>query len=146
MRKVITNFVLLCLWGCSCSNHSDFAKAVAKDAQKNFSSHKEFFKSFSFEGRLDTKRYCEKCNRNKYQFVISLNMKKPDSVGFANTFFEPYYTLYRGNQLTISVPENIYNSLKEGDIIKKEPRSNVLHCNEQRYDLLSAKDFQWLAE
>lgn len=130
---------------CSC-DHWGYAKAVKKDAERSYRLHKQFFKSLGIKGVVREKKYCEKCDYNKYQFIIDLKQKKPETIEISNLSYQPYYFFSNENQLTISVSKLMYESAKEGASIEKKIGSDSLIWEGRQYNLLSGKEKQWLAE
>jgi hypothetical protein len=111
-----------------------------------FASHKEFFKSLEFSGVIAEKKYCNECQLNKYEMVVDLREKKPDTIELGNLSYQPYYFFNDKNKLTISVTQQIYNSVEKGSLIEKKMNSDSLTFLGLKYRLLSERKSQWLAE
>jgi hypothetical protein len=129
------------LWG-----YIGYARAIRNDAQRLFVSHKEFFKSLEFSGVIAEKKYCSECQLNKYEMVVDLREKKPDTIEFGNLSYPPYYFFNGTNQLTISVTMQIYNAAEKDSSIKKEVNSDSLSLPGLKCRLLSDQKMQWIAQ
>jgi hypothetical protein len=129
----------------SCEN-INYAKSVHKDAERLFRSHKDFFKSLAFSGVVSEKKYCEKCQLNKFQIMINLKEKKPEIIDLGNLSYQPYYFFNNENQLIISVTQYLYGSMKEGSLVEKKMYSDSLIRERQQFILLSEKKSLWLPD
>jgi len=138
--------LILCFWSCSHSSYYDYSKGAQTDVQRNFESHKQFIKSFSFKGTLEKKIFCERCDKNKYQFLIALEMKKPDTINLGFRSYPPYYSMSKENELNLSVTKGVYEVISVGEIIMKGGDSDDLRLGDQNYKLLSQKKRLWLPE
>jgi hypothetical protein len=123
-----------------------YARAIRKDSQRLFASHKEFFKSLEFSGIIAEKKYCDQCALNKYELVVDIREKKPEKVEIGNTGYGGYYLFNDKNQLKISVTQQIYKSAEKDSLIKKEMNSDSLSLLGLKYRFLSDQKSQWLAE
>lgn len=145
MKNLIHVFLSIIMISYSCDNYN-FTKGVYKDAERLFESHKKFFKSLAFKGVISERKYCEKCQLNKYQVIIDLKEKWPDTIGIGDLMYPPYYSFNEKNQLNISLAKNLYDSLKEGMLIEKKIDSDSLICDSKKYSILSHKKSQWLPD
>lgn len=145
MKKIIKSLLCISIIFSSC-DYFNYTKAVQKDSERIFYSHKKFFKSLSFSGNISEKKYCEKCQFNKYQLTINLKKKEPDVIEISNLSYQPYYFFNNRSQLIISVTKNLYDSIKEGSLIEKKMDSDSLIWERQQYNLLSDKKSRWLPD
>jgi len=147
MTKIIGMIlVTVCLSAYCCSEKSSYVKGVQKDSQQIFDRKKEFFIDFAFVGVIDKKKYCENCKVNKYQIVIKLNALESDSVEMKDKYFQPYYFLDKPNQLNLSVTKNLYESITETELVRKEKNSIFLNTPEGKYQLLNEKKLYWMPD
>lgn len=123
-----------------------YSRGAQKDGRRLFASHKEFFKSLEFNGAIAEKKYCNKCLLNKYQIIIDIRVKNPEVIDLGNFSYPPYYSFTGKNQLSISVTEQIYNSIEKDSLIEKKMNSDSLIFMGLKYRLLSDKELKWLAE
>jgi hypothetical protein len=142
MSKLLTLLIVFSLTTC---DHK-YARGVKQDTQRIFSDKKEFINSFSFRGIVGEKKYCERCELNKYQLVLNLEEMNPTIVALSNQAFQPYYFFGKTNQLTIAVTSGLYNLLKEGTIVSKESSSDFINYGDAKFRLLSEKKTKWLPE
>jgi hypothetical protein len=145
MKKSLQIFFCISVIFSSCHDYN-YSKGVHRDAERLFKSHKEFFKSLSFGGVISGKKYCEKCQLNKYQIIIDLKEKKPEIIELGNLSYQPYYFFTIKNQLTISVTQHLYESLEKGFLLEKKMDSDSLIWENQQYILLSKEQSQWLPD
>jgi len=143
MKRVINSLIGISMILSSC-DYVNFTKGVKNDSEKIFVSHKKFFKSLFFNGTISEKKYCAKCQFNKYQIIIDLKEKEPKTIDIGNFSYQPYYFFNDKNQLTISVTPNLYESVKAGLFIEKKMDSDSLTSERLQYDLLSDKESQWV--
>jgi hypothetical protein len=143
MKKSVNLLFCISLLFCACDD-LNYAKAIKKDEERLFESHKKFFKSLAINGVISEKKYCEKCQLNKYQIIIELKEKKPEVIELGNLSYQPYYFFNNKNQLILSVTKNIYDSTKNGLFTEKKANSDSLICGAKQYNLLSGKKSQWL--
>ena len=122
----------------------NFGKGVQKEAQQKIIVHKAFIKSLSFNGQLVEKKFCEKCEVNRFQIIIGLNEINPKNIIFSNQFFEPYYFFDLNNRLNISVVKDLYESAQKGLAIEKQANSDYLIIGSQKYKLISDEKYKWL--
>ena len=125
---------------------SNCTNGLQKDTQRIIISHKNFFKSLAFSGVINEKKYCEKCEFNKYQVIIKLKKTDPEVITLSDKSFQPYYFFSAKTELNISVTQNLYESVKEGTFVEKKRGSNALISESQEYTLLNNKKFQWLPD
>ncbi len=126
----------------SCENK--YAKGVQKDTQTMIRSQKYFVKSISFDGEVSEKKFCDKCEFNKYQIIVQLKEMDPKTIPLSNQSFQPFYFFQSTDKLTLSVTQELYESVTSGTLIKKEKESNFLIINEKKYRLLSEKELEWM--
>ena len=131
---------------CYFSDYFRFSRAVEKDARRLFASHKEFFRTFEYNGVITGKEYCNKCEINKYKLVIDLKIQKPKIIELGNSSYPPYYFFNDKNQLVVSVTQQIYNAAEKGYLIAKEMNSDSLFFEGSGYRLLSDNKSEWLFE
>lgn len=146
MIRIGIILITICILSYSCCEKSNYIKGIQKDSQQIFDRKKEFFTSFTFSGVIDKKKYCENCNMNKYQIIITLDTIESDSVELKNQYYQPYYFFDKPNQLNLSVTKILYESISEMDIVKKEGHSDYLVLSNKKYRLLSEKKNEWLSD
>jgi hypothetical protein len=123
-----------------------YARGAQKDGQRSFASHKQFFKAFQFTGVIVEKKYCDKCLLNKYQLVVDITHKNPETVDLGNQAYGGCYTFNDTNHLTMSVTQRIYNAAEKNSAIIKDVNSDSLDIIGLKCRLLSDQKSQWLAE
>lgn len=143
MKGILTSFFWICLLLSSCEYYN-YGKGVQADTKKEFELEKGFFKSLHFIGNISKKLYCERCDLNKYQFIISLKIFEPQNINIGFLSFQPFYSFNNENQLVISVNQSVFENLKVGSFVIKEKDSDFLNCGSRHYKILEENGFQWI--
>ncbi|WP_316751766.1 hypothetical protein [Pedobacter gandavensis] len=143
MRLIGLAFLITVLF-CSCDNYH-FAKGVKKDFQKLITQKKQLFVASSFNGIVYKKKKCEKCDSDKFQIEINVVSFSPKLTTLGDKLFPPFYSFNNENQLTMMVTKDLYESIKVGDLVLKEPGSYYLIVNSVNYELLSKEKYDWLS-
>ncbi len=120
-----------------------FGEGVINDTKRNFSTHKDYIYSLSFEGIVAKKEVCDNCNINKYSIRMTLSglSKKPD---ISNIQYPPYYLFEGDSVLTISVTKDLFGLIKVNDKIIKEIKEFELIINTKKELYLSKDKNKWL--
>lgn len=105
-----------------------FAKGEAEDYQKRIIRQQTFIQSLSFSGVIKQK-LTSYANENKwspdlYQLVISLHKETPAKNTAIHKLLTEYYTIKNGNELYLTVNEQIFHSTRVNDRVLK--KSGVL--------------------
>ncbi|MFD0767120.1 hypothetical protein ACFQZI_19855 [Mucilaginibacter lutimaris] len=135
-------FILISILFVSCQSR----KGLRQEVQQRINTHKEFIKSFSFDGVISKGIYCENCQFNKYQLVINLNSLTPKTIRIDNKSFQPYYFFDGKSQLTISVVKDIYDAVHQGDVIEKRSNTNYVIIKGNTYKIISDQKYKWLPD
>jgi hypothetical protein len=144
MRRVAALFFLFSIIFCSCG-YIEFAKGELDDGNKKFIRHKNFFKTFAFSGTIKKKNYREESDdRSKYQIIINLEDKTHKTIPPAYISFQPYYYFIEQKQLVIGIKRDLYDAVTVGAIIKKEKDTDFAVVGNQKYQLLSQQQYEWL--
>lgn len=127
------------LYGCEIY---DYGKGVKKDTERIFSQKKEFIHKLAFQGYVQEKRYCSKCDITKYSLIIKLDTITPKP-SFSDIAYAPYYTI-RNDTLTICVSEQTFGSAIERAFVKKNANSNNIFFGSKVSNLVSERKSSWL--
>lgn len=133
-------FLLISIVFYSCHYRS----AMQEETQKIIISNKTFMRTLSFSGEISEKIYCEKCQLNKYQIIITLKDVSPNNIPFSNQSFQPYYSFNSNTRLNISVVKDLYDLAQNGVTIEKRPNSDYLIVGDQAYKFISEERYKWL--
>ena len=102
-----------------------YGKAIQEETRIRLQKEKDYFLGLEFEGVVVEKNnvFVKKKHENEYSVTLLLHQiePKPSFPYNSNIYFD--YTC--DSLLTIHIPQNVYNQIKEGDTVKKE----VNDCN-----------------
>ena len=103
-----------------------YGKAIQEETRIRLQKEKDYFLGLEFEGVVVEKKYnvfVKKKHEEEYSVTLLLHQiePKPSFPYNSNIYFD--YTC--DSLLTIHIPQNVYNQIKEGDTVKKE----VNDCN-----------------
>lgn len=110
--------IALAIVGCGTFELLQYGKAIQEETRIKLQKEKDYFLGLEFEGVVVEKKY-----EDEYSVTLLLHQiePKPSFPYNSNIYFD--YT--RDSLLTIHIPQNVYNQIKEGDTVKKE----VNDCN-----------------
>lgn len=131
MIKMTTASKIICLIalaivGCVTFELLQYGKAIQEETQIRLQKERDYFLGLEFEGVVVEKKYnvfVKKKHEDEYSVTLLLHQiePKPSFPYNSNIYFD--YTC--DSLLTIHIPQNVYNQIKEGDTVKKE----VNDCN-----------------
>ncbi len=127
MTKVLKIICLIALVivGCGTFELLQYGKAIQEETRMRLQKEKDYFLGLEFEGVVVEKNnvFVKKKHEDKYSVTLLLHQiePKPSFPYNSNIYFD--YTC--DSLLTIHIPQNVYNQIKEGDTVKKE----VNDCN-----------------
>ena len=130
MIKKTTVLKIICLIafaivGCCTFELLQYGKAIQEETRIRLQKEKDYFLGLEFEGVVVEKNimFLSKKNEDEYSVTLLLHQiePKPKFPYNSNIYFD--YTC--DSLLTIHIPQNVYNQIKEGDTVKKE----VNDCN-----------------
>lgn len=118
--------IALAIVGCCTFELLQYGKAIQEETRIKLQKEKDYFLGLEFEGVVVEKKYnvfVKKKHEDEYSVTLLLHQiePKPSFPYNSNIYFD--YT--RDSLLTIHIPQNVYNQIKEGDTVKKE----VNDCN-----------------
>lgn len=117
--------IALAIVGCCTFELLQYGKAIQEETRIKLQKEKDYFLGLEFEGVVVEKNimFLSKKNEDEYSVTLLLHQiePKPSFPYNSNIYFD--YTC--DSLLTIHIPQNVYNQIKEGDTIKKE----VNDCN-----------------
>ena len=117
--------IALAIVGCCTFELLQYGKAIQEETRIRLQKEKEYFLGLEFEGVVVEKNimFLSKKHEDEYSVTLLLHQiePKPKFPYNSNIYFD--YTC--DSLLTIHIPQNVYNQIKEGDTIKKE----VNDCN-----------------
>ena len=117
--------IALAIVGCCTFELLQYGKAVQEETRIRLQKEKDYFLGLEFEGVVVEKNimFLSKKHEDEYSVTLLLHQiePKPSFPYNSNIYFD--YT--RDSLLTIHIPQNVYNQIKEGDTVKKE----VNDCN-----------------
>ena len=110
--------IALAIVGCVTFELLQYGKAIQEETQIRLQKERDYFLGLEFEGVV-----VEKKHEDEYSVTLLLHQiePKPSFPYNSNIYFD--YTC--DSLLTIHIPQNVYNQIKEGDTVKKE----VHDCN-----------------
>ena len=134
MIKMTTVLKIICLIalaivGCGTFELLQFGKAIQEETRIRLQKEKDNYLGLEFEGEKKKKKYNVFVKKNEDEYSVTLLLHqiepKPSFPYNSNIYFD--YTC--DSLLTIHIPQNVYNQIKEGDTIKKEVNDcNVVIC------------------
>ena len=117
--------IALAIVGCGTFELLQYGKAIQEETRIKLQKEKDYFLGLEFEGVVVEKNimFLSKKHEDEYSVTLLLHQiePKPSFPYNSNIYFD--YT--RDSLLTIHIPQNVYNQIKEGDTVKKE----VNDCN-----------------
>ena len=117
--------IALAIVGCCTFELLQYGKAIQEETRIRLQKEKDYFLGLKFEGVVVEKNimFLSKKHEDEYSVTLLLHQiePKPSFPYNSNIYFD--YTC--DSLLTIHIPQNVYNQIKEGDTIKKE----VNDCN-----------------
>ena len=117
--------IALAIVGCCTFELLQYGKAIQEETRIRLQKEKDYFLGLEFEGVVVEKNimFCQKKHEDEYSVTLLLHQiePKPKFPYNSNIYFD--YTC--DSLLTIHIPQNVYNQIKEGDTVKKE----VNDCN-----------------
>ena len=117
--------IALAIVGCCTFELLQYGKAIQEETRIRLQKEKDYFLGLEFEGVVVEKNimFLSKKHEDEYSVTLLLHQiePKPSFPYNSNIYFD--YT--RDSLLTIHIPQNVYNQIKEGDTVKKE----VNDCN-----------------
>ena len=121
--------IALAIVGCCTFELLQYGKAIQEETRIKFQKEKDYFLGLEFEGVVVEKKYNVFVKKNEDEYSVTLLLHqiepKPSFPYNSNIYFD--YTC--DSLLTIHIPQNVYNQIKEGDTIKKEVNDcNVVIC------------------
>lgn len=141
--KYIYVIVIISIIASSCNGKKyNYAEAVKKDTERIFKDKKSFLQSLSFTGKINKKEKCENCNINKFTLFIEIE-EIGQNITFQNEQYPPYYS-FNDKLLSLTVTLQVFEKLREGDLITKKPNSRYLEFNDKRLEILHDKELIWL--
>ena len=125
MTTVLKIICLIALATVGCGTFK-YGKAIQEETRIRLQKEKDYYLGLEFEGVVVEKKYnvfVKKKNKDDYSVTLLLHHiePKPSFPYNSNIYFD--YTC--DSLLTIHIPQNVYNQIKEGDTVKKE----VNDCN-----------------
>ena len=124
VSKIIC-LIALVIGGCGTFELLQYGKAIQEETRMRLQKEKDYFLGLEFEGVVVEKNnvFVKKKHEDKYSVTLLLHQiePKPSFPCNSNIYFD--YTC--DSLLTIHIPQNVYNQIKEGDTVKKE----VNDCN-----------------
>ena len=130
MIKKTTVWKIICLIalaivGCVTFELLQYGKAIQEETRIKLQKEKDYFLGLEFEGVVVEKNIMFLSKKHKDEYSVTLLLHhiepKPSFPYNSNIYFD--YTC--DSLLTIHIPQNVYNQIKEGDTVKKE----VNDCN-----------------
>lgn len=118
-----------------------FVHGVQEDAHRSFKTSKKNLFTASFHGVVQNKKYCPKCNINKYLIFVAL-----DSLDSENKFlfnYPPYYEFVGTDTVKLAMSKKSYNMITIGSEITKPKNANLLVQGDITIDLLSSDTSKW---
>jgi len=117
---------ILAIVGCGTFELLQYGKAIQEETRIRLQKEKDYFLGLEFEGVVVEKNIMflsKKKHEDEYSVTLLLHHiePKPSFPYNSNIYFD--YTC--DSLLTIHIPQNVYNQIKEGDTVKKE----VNDCN-----------------
>ena len=117
--------IALAIVGCCTFELLQYGKAIQEETRIRLQKEKDYFLGLKFEGVVVEKNimFLSKKHEDEYSVTLLLHQiePKPKFPYNSNIYFD--YTC--DSLLTIHIPQNVYNQIKEEDTIKKE----VNDCN-----------------
>ena len=117
--------IALAIVGCCTFELLQYGKAIQEETRIRLQKEKDYFLELEFEGVVVEKNimFLSKKHEDEYSVTLLLHQiePKPKFPYNSNIYFD--YTC--DSLLTIHIPQNVYNQIKEGDTVKKE----VNDCN-----------------
>ncbi len=117
--------IALAIVGCCTFELLQYGKAIQEETRIRLQKEKDYFLGLKFEGVVVEKNimFLSKKHEDEYSVTLLLHQiePKPSFPYNSNIYFD--YTC--DSLLTIHIPQNVYNQIKEGDTVKKE----VNDCN-----------------
>ena len=117
--------IALAIVGCCTFELLQYGKAIQEETRIRLQKEKDYFLELEFEGVVVEKNimFLSKKHEDEYSVTLLLHQiePKPSFPYNSNIYFD--YTC--DSLLTIHIPQNVYNQIKEGDTVKKE----VNDCN-----------------
>jgi hypothetical protein len=137
-------FLILMFTVCSCSVFK-YGKAVKKDAQNNFSIHKDFLVQLGFTAIVTDKVVLDKIDNGANQLsakIYSTDEKLP----LGRVQYPPYYIFdsQEMKSLKILVSDQVFNTLSIGDTIIKRSNNDSIFVKHHRLLLLSKENDKWI--
>ena len=121
--------IALAIVGCCTFELLQYGKAIQEETRIRLQKEKDNYLGLEFEGVVVEKKYNVFVKKNEDEYSVTLLLHqiepKPSFPYNSNIYFD--YTC--DSLLTIHIPQNVYNQIKEGDTIKKEVNDcNVVIC------------------
>lgn len=136
--------ILLLTLLCSACDYVAYSNDVNAESIKKIQKKKNFIYNIGFEGITSKVNYCEKCEINKYSITIQIK-KLSSKITFSDLDYPPCY-YFRDSSLVLAVNKKIFNLVKKGEQIQKLPKSKDIIFSEERIQLLSGKNSEWLSK
>lgn len=129
------------VFSCEFVDMYKFARGVQEDTRKSFKTNKKKLFTASFYGVVQDKKYCPKCNTNKYLIIIALHSLDSESNFLFN--YLPYYEFVGTDTIKLAMSKKSYNMVTVGSDIVKAKNSNLLLQGNVPIELLSNDTLKW---
>ncbi|HOF16796.1 MAG TPA: hypothetical protein PLF32_09460 [Bacteroidales bacterium] len=134
--------VVLLAIGFFVCEHYQYAKAVQNNTRKILQENKNYLLRLSFDGIIAEKTYNINYKRNQYSITISLHQIEPKPI--RKMGYYTYYNFFHDSLLTICIPQNVYNQIEKGEMIKKKANDYCIEVSGKKMLILSSTKNKWL--
>ena len=142
LAKVITICLVLSVFVFYLCDLIKYVEADRQETIKKFKGNKCYMEHLAFEGQIIEKRYCAKCEINKYTLRIRLSSIS-EKIGFMELSFPPYLE-YNDTILRIIVSKDLFTQVSEKQLISKASDSHYIKTAQLKLLYLSEKDKEWI--
>ena len=124
-------------------NYYKYSESINDNSKKIFERNKNFICELAFQGQVNKKELCEICGINRYTLKIKIfHLSKIPN--FSISQYPPYYSFQGDSIMILAVSEELFEQVKNKDIIIKKNNSFNLNISGKEYIFLSKENHQWL--
>ena len=146
LAKVITICLVLSVFVFYLCDLIKYVEADRQETIKKFKGNKCYMEHLAFEGQIIEKRYCAKCEINKYTLRIRLSSISEKRDFFLKISFYYYYEINKDSTMSICVSKDLFTRVSEKQLISKESDSNYIKTSQFKLLYLSEKENLWIPE